>query len=242
MNKVRSLLILLLGLFISAVGREKDVLAILCLEANGVAGKDISAIMSEISRQFSRDTGFIVLEEEMIGMMLREQGFDRSATCSNLQCYTGIGHLLTVTKVIGGTVTVGADKMVTVSLDLADIAKSEMICQESGKGYSVSALLKNEIPKISAVMLEKCHQWEYNQDVHLTNTSQIPVTKKKKRPLLRALGWLSTGALFAGGAVGVYYKFIRPENESSKPQSTGGPDEPAVVGDVPTGDVPVHTR
>lgn len=229
---------LLLSTSLSVSGNEKDVLAILTLEAKGVSQKGVSTIMAEIARHFSTDTSFIVLEDEIIQLMLKEQGFDRSATCSNLQCYTGIGHLLTASNVIGGTVTFKADKTITLTLGFVDVAGSEMICEETARVFSISALMQIELPRITKVMMEKYHKGK-NFAIPIAKRTDTN-TKKRKSPLLRPLGWLATGALLAGGGALAYYKYIRPSDESTGSPSTS--EQPVIASDIPTGDVPVHGR
>lgn len=242
MKKVLYFILTLVYFVFPVSGEEKEVMAILSLDAKDISEKNLAVLQTEISRQFSNDTSLIVLEDEMIQLMLKEQGFDRSATCSNIQCYTGIGHLLTASKVIGGSAVLGTDKKATLTLTLVDVLKNEKVCEETATASAMSDLLQNEIPRMVRVMLEQYNQWKNNFPGKVTNVAVEKTDKKGKRPILRSIAWLSTGALVAGGAVGIYYKFFRPSHDQSAVAAPGEPDDPAVVGDVPAGDAPVHTR
>ena len=230
MNKI-ILFLFIFAAFRLTYSQEQEVLAILNLEAKGVNQKLIKAINGELIQRLSIDTQLLVLDEDITNTMLKEQGIDRTAACSNLQCFTGIGHLLAVSKVVGGSVTRSGKGPVTLELTLADVTGGSAIFEESVTATSMDILINDRIPRLTDAMLLSYNQWKQETAEDKNQTGDIVVKKKRGRPLI----WLSLGALVAGGGVAAY--FVSTKNESSP--ATNSSDEPE---EISISDAPNRTR
>jgi hypothetical protein len=105
-------------------GEEKLNIAIMDLTAIGV-GNHVSLLLSEKLRSILFESGeYNVMNREDMAKVMEEQSFQRSEDCDNMQCYSEIGKMLGVKKIITGSVG-KLGSLYSITLKQIDIESSK---------------------------------------------------------------------------------------------------------------------
>jgi len=158
----------------------KDVIAVINLEnTGGVSNGTVKEITSSIYSSVKKLNKHIVLEKKIVDTLLVAQGFSATNKCSQEQCLTAMGHLISVKKIIGGSIERKKAKTV-VTLLYVDVNSSKQIHKitraiEGPKEQFLTSVLPEMVRNLVSV--------------------------EKRRPLIaRPVLWVPTTVLAAGGA------------------------------------------
>jgi len=85
---------------------KKEFIAVLDFDFKGGVAKDEASIITDRFRAHLVSTGkFDVMERSHMDKILKEQGFQQSGYCSSTECSVKIGQLLSVNRIIVGSVS-----------------------------------------------------------------------------------------------------------------------------------------
>lgn len=114
-----SKLIVLLILATHAFSQEKASIAVIELDAEGIASYEARIITARIRTELFNTGKFVVLEREKVEAILKEQGFQLSG-CTLNECAVKIGRLVNVQKIVTGNIgKIG--NLITLSIRLVDV-------------------------------------------------------------------------------------------------------------------------
>ncbi len=124
MGKINFILILFL-LFSSFVfGQNKERIAVMDLDAEGLSGSEARIISARLRSDLFNTGRFVVFERNKMEDILKEQGFQLSGCTSN-DCIVEIGKLIGVHKIVSGNVgKIG--NLITINIRLIDVESGEV--------------------------------------------------------------------------------------------------------------------
>jgi hypothetical protein len=87
------------------IAQSQETIAILDFETQAPISPIQKKFVSDnLSKQFIATGKYIVLDKWMVDTVLSVQGYNQSRACENVQCLLAIGQLLTVKKILGGSI------------------------------------------------------------------------------------------------------------------------------------------
>lgn len=109
---------------------KMEYLAVLDFEAKGGISKDEASIITERFRAQLLDTGhYKIMERAKMQEILKEQGFQQSGFCDNTECSVEIGRLLSVNRILTGSVSKFGG-MYTLSARIMDVEKGNILVEK----------------------------------------------------------------------------------------------------------------
>lgn len=191
------------------IPQEKINVAVLDLDNRGSFTVDeIKLFTDRINSEIIQIEQFIVVERQQIDKILEEQGFQQSGACNSRECMIEVGQLLSVQKVIGGSIG-KLENIYPVSLKVVDIQTGEVDAQvvKDCKG-SKTKLLSEYIPAITNELLQRAGY-----------SKKVATTGKKKKIVAKPGFWIPTLTVVAGGAAVAAILLLRDEDGD---EETGG--------------------
>lgn len=151
MSRFLGLLLLMLPL---ATHARTPLLAVSDLSARGVSKND-AAIISDRLREALVQSGKVrVLEREEMDRILKEQAFQQSGACDQSECAVKIGKLLSVDRMVVGTVgRIG--ELYTLGARILDVGTGEVLFTASrDESGSLEDLLTRAVPDLGAKLAQ----------------------------------------------------------------------------------------
>jgi hypothetical protein len=223
--------------------QNQETIAILDFQTqNSIAANQARYVSGVLGKQFNATGNFIVLEKWMIDTVLAEQGFNSNHACASEQCLIAIGHLLTVKKVLGGTI-LKKGGYVELSALMIDVDANALVnsatvtvpvAQKRITEQNVTALFRALMTKPAA---KRNNPPANSQNMVSSAKADVSISPPKKpaheTSLLKKKGfWMTASACVVGAAaVSVYYLLFASKGMGSAPD-TG----------ISLGDAPSHSQ
>lgn len=112
--------ILTLLIIVNILFAQKQNIAVLELEGNGISAVDITGLTNRLRTELFKTNKYNVIERSRMDEILKEQGFQISG-CTNTECAIEIGKLIGVQKIVMGSVDKVLD-LISVNIRLVDVA------------------------------------------------------------------------------------------------------------------------
>lgn len=203
--------------------QEKVHIAVLDLDNRSeFTADEIKLFTDRINAEIANYDDFIVVERQQINAILNEQGFQQSGACNNQECLIEVGQLLSVQKIIGGSIG-KMENIFPVSLKIIDVTTGKIDAQivRDCKG-SKTKLLSEYFPEITYDLIQKAG---YGKNVQ-------QYSKKKKKLIARPVFWIPTIAVLGGGAAAA--AIILSKEDDGGDITDGG------IGEIDISDFPNH--
>jgi len=122
---LRSIFRFLLTLLITASLSAQTSVAVLELEGKGLTEMEASILTDRLRHELFQTGKYRVVERELMGEILNEQGFQLSE-CISTECMVEIGQLLGVDQMVGGSVS-KFGTMYTIAVRLVSVETGEFL-------------------------------------------------------------------------------------------------------------------
>lgn len=122
---MRSIFRFLLTLLITASLSAQTSVAVLELEGKGLTEMEASILTDRLRHELFQTGKYRVVERELMGEILNEQGFQLSE-CTSTECMVEIGQLLGVDQMVGGSVS-KFGTMYTIAVRLVSVETGEFL-------------------------------------------------------------------------------------------------------------------
>jgi TolB-like protein len=128
-----------------------EYIAVLPLEAKGISKEECDLLTDALVVSFQDAAKYQVMERSQINMVLKEQGFATSGACDSSDCSVQIGKLLTVNKIITGSIGKLGEVWI-FNLKMIDVSTGAII-------HSSREKRKGDISQLTAVFDEVAKQF-----------------------------------------------------------------------------------
>ena len=95
-------------------------IAVIDFESNGVDAATTTVVADELVNGFIAQGRYGVLERRRMDQILKEQGFQKSGACDNVDCSVEVGKLLGVDAIVSGSLT-KIDKLLVANIRIVDV-------------------------------------------------------------------------------------------------------------------------
>jgi TolB-like protein len=132
-----------------------EVLAILDFSGKGVKDHEASLITDRFRSHLVETGKFKVMERGQMRDILAEHGFQQSGACSDASCMIEVGQLLSVRRMVAGTVgKIGG--LFTIDVKVIDVSTGEIVLthSENIKG-TIEDVFLTSVPGIAEAFVEK---------------------------------------------------------------------------------------
>lgn len=149
----RFLGLLLLALPLATVAKT-PLLAVGDLSPRGVSRNDAAIISDRLREALVQSDQVRVLEREEMDRILKEQAFQQSGACDQSECAVKIGKLLSVDRMVVGTVgRIG--ELYTISARILDVGTGEVLFTASrDESGSLEDLLTRAVPDLGSKLAQ----------------------------------------------------------------------------------------
>ena len=172
---------------LAQVSAKLPTVAVMPLQAKGVAATDADVISDGIVNRLQQKGGQRVLERAQMDQILKEQGFQSSGACDGAECAVQVGKLLSVDRMLVGSVGL-LGHTYTLSLRLVSVGTGEVIRSSMGSyAGSIDQLLTKLVPET------------VNDLMDFPQSPDPKVASGKSH----WAWWVGGGAIVAGGAAAV---------------------------------------
>jgi hypothetical protein len=192
---------------LAQVSAKLPTVAVMPLQAKGVAATDADVISDGIVNRLQQKGGQRVLERAQMDQILKEQGFQSSGACDGAECAVQVGKLLSVDRMLVGSVGL-LGHTYTLSLRLVSVGTGEVIRSSMGSyAGSIDQLLTKLVPETVNDLMD---------------FPQSPDPKAASGKSHWAW-WVGGGVIVAGGAVAavLLMKGSSPTSSPGTAQTTG---------------------
>ena len=168
---VKNITIVLLLLIQLISAQQLPSIAVLDLDAKGVAKDEASVLTDKLRGELFQTDRFQVIERSVMHEVLKEQGFQQ-AGCTSNECAVEAGQLIGVQYMVAGSIG-RIEKTYLISIRLIDVAtgKIEKNVQKEQTG-TLTDVLKDGIPYVVKELVKPFSDSD-------TKTSESPVESKK---------------------------------------------------------------
>jgi hypothetical protein len=223
--------------------QNQETIAILDFQTQNSVSRTQARFVSDcLGKHFNATGKFIVLEKWMIDTVLAEQGFNSSKACASEQCLIAIGHLLTVKKVLGGTILKkgGSVELSAMMIDVdANVLENTAtvavpVAQKRITDQNVIALFRALSTK---PVVKKNIAPAHSENMSSSAEADVPISSDKKTSHKQSLAkkkgfWMTASACVVGvAAVSAYYLLLASKGAGNAPD-TG----------ISLGDAPSHSK
>ncbi len=220
--------------------QTQQTMAILDLSVESPVSVNQGRFVSDNLRaRFNASGKYIVLDKWIVDTVLSEQGFNTSHPCATEQCLLAMAHLLTVNKVLGGTISVKG-KFVEVFALMVDVDAGRVVASGTMTIPVIQKrVIDKNIDKLYQCLLVQPHAAEKaglpSQTPQQTASNSVKVKNSKqgdhKKSLFQKSGfWVTTSAVIVSAPVIVLY--LNCINNRKRNVSDN---------DIPLGNTPSHT-
>lgn len=175
------------------------------LTAQGVSGSDASILSDRLRADLLNTNVFRVMERGQMDKVLKEQAFEASGACEGGQCAVQLGRLLSVDRLVVGSVgRIGT--VYTLQVRLLDVTTGEVVASATeDRSGAIDGLLTKSIPAIAKKLAAV--QEEGARSTEVATSPKIPPRKdlssKPQGPKESARPhWFRWGALAAAVGAG----------------------------------------
>lgn len=198
-------IVLILAMF-TTCGAKIWQVAVEDLTAQGVPATEASILSDRLRSEMLATGAFRVLERSQMDKVLKEQAFEASGACESGQCAVQLGRLLSVDRLVVGSVgRIGS--VYTLQVRLLDVETGEVLTTASeDRSGAIEGLLTKSIPAIAgrlAQVSEKGRQGSLVKPGSLTDLPGTSLATGSKSPPPGARRWIRWGAFASAIGVGV---------------------------------------
>ncbi|MEN9355792.1 MAG: hypothetical protein RL318_3117 [Fibrobacterota bacterium] len=134
--------------------------AIMPLESKGVSAQEADLVTDALASRLQQSGKFSVMERSQVNQILKEQSFQNSGACDNSGCAVEMGKLLSVDRIVVGSVGKIGDAW-ALNLRLVKVQTGEVMKSASGKQKGKLADAQESLVKDVAAELtgQKSKAW-----------------------------------------------------------------------------------
>ncbi|HSQ40810.1 MAG TPA: PEGA domain-containing protein [Fibrobacteraceae bacterium] len=119
-------------------------------EANGVPFSDVNILTDRLRGELMNTGVFRVMERSQMEAILKEQSFQESGACNTSECQVKVGQLLSVDRMVVGTIGLLGGSTYTVSARMLDVGTGEVLSAVNAEHKGdISEVLSQTIPEIA---------------------------------------------------------------------------------------------
>jgi len=188
---------------------------------SSITTEQLSVVAGKVSQNFANTGQFVLLDRSRIDVILREQGFQQSGSCSSSECRVEIGQMLGVEYLVAGKIVQFGSSFV-LGLEYIDVEtgeiKATIDAQQEGELIQVlNTLCKSAVQDLTAKLektyagggsnpsLAKVVQNE-DQTSNVDLSSAIPKTQRTgKQSIKNKLAIFLFGSALASTGAGYYF-------------------------------------
>lgn len=197
-------LVVLCAMFASVAHAEaaqdttsKPLIAVMALDTQGVSGQEAALIADAISSRLLASKTCNVMERSQMDQILNEQAFQQSGACDGGSCAVEIGRLLSVDRILVGSVGRIGDAW-ALNLRLVKVETGEILRSASGKK-------KGKLADAQQTLVEQV-------------VGDLTGTRKSNA----WIWWTTGGVALAGGAAAAILLTQEDESSPSRSEPTTG--------------------
>lgn len=157
--------------------------AVYPLETSSLSKQDIQLVTDMLSVEIAKTRAFNVMERSQMNRILEEQGFQNSGSCDASDCIVQIGKLLSIQKIIAGSVgTLGPSWV--MNLRIINVESGEIENQISVQSESSISNIRNTliIPAVEQLTNTKISD---RRDDYRSSPTNSPKLVQANRPPIR---------------------------------------------------------
>ena len=119
-------------------------------EANGVPSSDVNILTDRLRGELMATGVFRVMERSQMDAILKEQSFQESGACNTSECQVKVGQLLSVDRMVVGSIGLLGGNVYSISARLLDVGSGEVvrIANADFQG-NIAGVLSQTIPEIA---------------------------------------------------------------------------------------------
>ncbi|HSQ41923.1 MAG TPA: PEGA domain-containing protein [Fibrobacteraceae bacterium] len=119
-------------------------------EANGLPASDVNILTDRLRGELMGTGVFRVMERSQMDAILSEQSFQQSGACNSSECQVKVGQLLSVDRMVVGSIGLLGGDLYTISARLLDVGSGEVVITANTqyKG-DISEVLSQLIPEVA---------------------------------------------------------------------------------------------
>lgn len=167
---MRNIFRFLLTLLITASLSAQTSVAVLELEGKGLTEMEASILTDRLRHELFQTGKYRVVERELMGEILNEQGFQLSE-CTSTECMVEIGQLLGVDQMVGGSVS-KFGTMYTIAVRLVSVETGEFLGTAT---YDHEGRMEDLLKYGMKVVSSKLSSFEIDETVKDEETAIPPV-------------------------------------------------------------------
>ncbi|HSQ43033.1 MAG TPA: PEGA domain-containing protein [Fibrobacteraceae bacterium] len=119
-------------------------------EANGLPESDVNILTDRLRSELTNSGVFRVMERSQMDAILQEQSFQQSGACNSSECQVRIGQLLSVDRMVVGSVGLLGGSIYTISARLLDVSTGEVVLTANADYQgTIAGLLSKTIPELA---------------------------------------------------------------------------------------------
>ncbi|HSQ43043.1 MAG TPA: PEGA domain-containing protein [Fibrobacteraceae bacterium] len=124
-------------------------IAVGSFEANGLPESDVNILTDRLRSELSNTGVFRVMERSQMDAILSEQSFQQSGACNTSECQVKIGQLLSVDRMVVGSIGLLGGSIYTISARLLDVGSGEVVLTANADYQgTIAGLLSQTIPEL----------------------------------------------------------------------------------------------
>jgi len=182
-----------------------------------ISPKEESQIRKAFQDEFSKNTRFVVIENNFAEMMLKEQGLTTFPVCEENVCFAKMGELLVANLLTAGNV-VRKKNTIYLELVVIDVASKKDLYK---KNYSIKSESIDEVYVYSCIaandVADNLLLLKSGIQTPELTTAAISVKKKKSR---KAITWISLSSALIGGGAAAYFLYSNKDDDKSLSNKT----------------------
>ncbi|QQS03755.1 MAG: hypothetical protein IPK50_15800 [Fibrobacterota bacterium] len=169
------------------------------LTAQGVSATDASILSDRLRSELLGTGVFRVMERSQMDKVLKEQAFEASGACEGGQCAIQLGRLLSVDRLVVGSVgRIGS--VYTMQIRLLDVETGEVVTTATeDRSGAIEGLLTKSIPML-AKRLASAQQ--VGREDNVVTPFPQPIPDPQKPALRKENHWFRWGSLAGAAGAG----------------------------------------
>ena len=155
-KSIRINLLLFIMLYSTGYAQDLPAIAVIDFNARGIPEYEASIISEKFRGQLVKSGLFNIMERSQMKNILKEQGFQQSgAVCTDASCAVQVGQLLSVEKMIAGSVgKIGRMYILNVKLIDVETGKIVLTSDEQIKG-EIEDVFNIAVPKVASKIIHE---------------------------------------------------------------------------------------
>ncbi|HXP90379.1 MAG TPA: CsgG/HfaB family protein [Fibrobacteria bacterium] len=202
-------------------GGKLPMVAVMPLQPKGVSGIDADVITDAIATQLQQSGMVRVMERAQMDQILKEQGFQQSGACDGADCAVQMGKLLSVDRILVGTVGL-VGRTYTLNLRLVAVGTGEVLRSDmKSHPGTIDDVLTSLVPETVSDLVGSPAPVRTASD---TATPPVAPAKPASASVSKShWGWwvVGTTVVVAGGVAAAILLMKGSPSPSSNPGTTG---------------------